>query len=80
MLATSASARDARFLRASLDADDVIDQVTTSEDVESSKPEPHMIHAAPTTTTLRAADCVFVGDSVWTFKQRRGPACPAYAC
>jgi HAD superfamily hydrolase (TIGR01509 family) len=77
VLATSASARDARFLRASLDADDVIDHATTSDDAESSKPEPDIIHAALEATGLRAQDCVFVGDTVWDVKaaKRAGMDC-----
>jgi HAD superfamily hydrolase (TIGR01509 family) len=65
VLATSASTRDTSFLRAALDADDVIDHATTSDDAEASKPEPDIIHAALEATGLRAADCVFVGDTVW---------------
>jgi HAD superfamily hydrolase (TIGR01509 family) len=65
VLATSASKRDAKFLRAALDADDVIDHATTSDDAESSKPEPDILHAALAATGLRAEDCVFVGDTVW---------------
>src|SRR3954453_20064076 len=40
VLATSASAKEAAHLRKAIDADDVIDEVTSSDDAESSKPEP----------------------------------------
>jgi HAD superfamily hydrolase (TIGR01509 family) len=77
VLATSASKRDATFLRAALDADDVIDHATTSDDAESSKPEPDLIRAALDATGLRPEDCVFVGDTVWDVKaaKRAGMDC-----
>jgi HAD superfamily hydrolase (TIGR01509 family) len=71
VLATSASEHDARFLRAAIDADDVIDHATTSDDADSSKPEPDIVQAALEATGLRVEDCVFVGDTVWDVEAAR---------
>jgi HAD superfamily hydrolase (TIGR01509 family) len=65
VLATSASRHDADHLRAALDADDAIDHVTTSDDVQSSKPAPDIVEAAVDAAGLAASECVFVGDTVW---------------
>jgi HAD superfamily hydrolase (TIGR01509 family) len=71
VLATSASKRDATFLRAAIDADDVIDHATTSDDAESSKPAPDIVQSALDATGLEAADCVFVGDTIWDVQAAR---------
>ena len=65
ILATSASEAEAEHLTAALDADDVIDVVTTKADVDASKPDPDIVHTALTKAGLVAADAVFVGDTVW---------------
>jgi phosphoglycolate phosphatase-like HAD superfamily hydrolase len=39
--------------------------VTSSEDVEVSKPEPDLVHVALDAAGVASADAVFVGDSVW---------------
>jgi HAD superfamily hydrolase (TIGR01509 family) len=65
ILATSASGNEAAHLRATLDADDVIDHLTTSEDADSAKPEPDILVSAIEAADLQAENCVFVGDSVW---------------
>ena len=65
VLATSASTHDARHLRAAIDADDVIDHVTTNDDVGDSKPDPDIVCTALDKAGVDAADAVFVGDTVW---------------
>jgi HAD superfamily hydrolase (TIGR01509 family) len=65
VLATSASEAEARHLTAAIAADDVIDVVTTNGDVDASKPDPDLVHAALSKARLRAEDAVFVGDTVW---------------
>jgi HAD superfamily hydrolase (TIGR01509 family) len=65
VLATSASRHDADHLTAALDADDAIDHVTTSDDVQSSKPAPDIVEAALDAAGLAASEGVFVGDTVW---------------
>jgi phosphoglycolate phosphatase-like HAD superfamily hydrolase len=58
VLATSASGHD----------DDVIDHVSTSDDADASKPAPDIVESALSAAGKAAADCVFVGDSVWDVK------------
>jgi HAD superfamily hydrolase (TIGR01509 family) len=79
VLATSASDSEATHLRAALDADDVIDVMTTSEDAEQAKPEPDILQAALSTADLQAENCIFVGDSVWDVEacNRVGMPCVA---
>jgi HAD superfamily hydrolase (TIGR01509 family) len=65
VLATSASSHDVGHLRAAIDADDAIDGVTTSDDVEASKPDPDIVQAALDNAKVGADAAVFVGDTVW---------------
>ncbi|HEU5033426.1 MAG TPA: HAD family hydrolase [Mycobacteriales bacterium] len=64
-LATSASKKQAEHLTAALDADDVIDAVTTKDDAEESKPDPDIVQAALDRAGLDPQRSVFVGDTVW---------------
>ncbi len=65
VLSTSAGQRDLDALRRAIDADDVIDEATTSSDAERSKPDPDILTAALERIGLPAEDCLFVGDAVW---------------
>ncbi|MCT2278110.1 HAD family hydrolase [Micromonospora chalcea] len=65
VLATSAAKHEVTALRAALDADDVIDSVTSSADAQESKPAPDILVAALEQSGLAAERVVFVGDSVW---------------
>jgi HAD superfamily hydrolase (TIGR01549 family) len=65
ILATSASDKEAAHLRAALDADDVIDHMSTSEDADAAKPEPDILLSSLQAVGVSAVNCVFVGDSVW---------------
>ncbi|WP_231126591.1 HAD family hydrolase [Motilibacter aurantiacus] len=65
VLASSASADELSALRATLDAEDLIDVATGSADAEGSKPEPDILEAALAKSGLAADQVVFVGDSVW---------------
>ncbi|MEH0936974.1 HAD family hydrolase [Micromonospora psammae] len=65
VLATSAAEHEVTALRAALDADDVIDTVTSSADAEESKPAPDILVAALEQSGLDPRRVVFVGDSVW---------------
>jgi HAD superfamily hydrolase (TIGR01509 family) len=71
VLATSASAKEAQHLRAALDADDVIDEVTTKDDVEESKPDPDIVQTAMDKAGLTADNALFVGDTVWDVEAAR---------
>jgi HAD superfamily hydrolase (TIGR01509 family) len=77
VLATSASKHDAEHLTDAIAADDVIDHVTTKDDADSSKPAPDIVEAALKGAGLRAADCLFVGDTVWDIEaaKRAGMDC-----
>ncbi|HET7529658.1 MAG TPA: HAD family hydrolase [Mycobacteriales bacterium] len=79
VLATSASAKEARHLRDALDADDVIDEVTTKDDVDESKPDPDIVRTALDKAGVAAGDALFVGDTVWDVEaaRRAGLACVA---
>ncbi|SCL47917.1 haloacid dehalogenase superfamily, subfamily IA, variant 3 with third motif having DD or ED/haloacid dehalogenase superfamily, subfamily IA, variant 1 with third motif having Dx(3-4)D or Dx(3-4)E [Micromonospora citrea] len=65
VLATSAAEHEVSALRRALDADDVIDTVTSSADARQSKPAPDILVAALEQSGLAAERVVFVGDSVW---------------
>src|SRR3954469_2002412 len=77
VLATSASEGEAEHLTAAIDADDVIDVVTTKADVDASKPDPDIVNTALDRAGLRAADAIFVGDTVWDVQaaSRAGVRC-----
>ena len=64
-IATSSPQRDLDALRKALDADPLIDAVTTSSDADESKPSPDILLAALDRAELSASHVVFVGDSVW---------------
>lgn len=65
VLVSSASTEELAALRSALDADDVISLATTSEDAETGKPAPDIVHVALARAGLDAREAVFVGDSVW---------------
>jgi HAD superfamily hydrolase (TIGR01549 family) len=63
VLASSSSQDDLDHFLAALEARDVVDAWTTSDDVERTKPAPDVIHAA--LEKARTQDAVMVGDSRW---------------
>jgi HAD superfamily hydrolase (TIGR01509 family) len=65
VLASSAKKAELRVMREALGADDVIDAVTTADDVESSKPSPDLVVQALERAGVPADHAVFVGDTVW---------------
>ncbi|MEU8010991.1 HAD family hydrolase [Micromonospora parva] len=65
VLATSAAEHEVAALRRALNADDVVDTVTSSADARESKPAPDILEAALEQSGLTAERVVFVGDSVW---------------
>lgn len=68
VLASSASDAELKVLRGVIDADSAISAATSSADAKESKPAPDILSAALDSAGLRAADTVFVGDSVWDVK------------
>jgi HAD superfamily hydrolase (TIGR01509 family) len=65
VLATSAKERDLDALRAAIAADDAIDEITTSADVDRSKPDPDIFAAAIRKAGLDADTTIVVGDTKW---------------
>jgi HAD superfamily hydrolase (TIGR01509 family) len=65
VLATSASPEEVAALRATLDADDAIDAITGSEDVERAKPEPDLVQVALQRAAVGPDQAILVGDTVW---------------
>ncbi|MFE0631720.1 HAD family hydrolase [Streptomyces sp. NPDC058864] len=65
VLATSADAKELAVMRAALDADDVIADATSKDDVSASKPAPDLVEQALERAGVPADRAVFVGDTVW---------------
>jgi HAD superfamily hydrolase (TIGR01509 family) len=65
VLASSAKGGELAVMRKALGADDVIDAVTTADDVEASKPSPDLVGQALERAGVPPARAVFVGDTAW---------------
>jgi HAD superfamily hydrolase (TIGR01509 family) len=65
VLATSAPDDELALLRRVLDCDEVVSAVTSSEDVDTAKPEPGIIEVALERAGVTPDRAVFVGDAVW---------------
>jgi phosphoglycolate phosphatase-like HAD superfamily hydrolase len=63
VLASSASEDDLDFFLDRLEARDVVDEWTSADDVDRSKPHPDIVHAA--LERAGTGEGVFVGDSRW---------------
>lgn len=68
VLATSAPEDELARLRAVLDCEDLVSAVTSSEDVDTAKPEPDVVAVALERAGVPASRAVFVGDAVWDAK------------
>jgi HAD superfamily hydrolase (TIGR01549 family) len=75
-LASSSIPKHAEYAFGLLDADDLTDTATTSEDAEESKPAPELVQKALDRLGDDAA-CV-VGDSVWDVEAAKRAGVPAY--
>jgi len=77
VLASSADEREFGVLRAALDAEDAIDEATSSGDVERSKPAPDLVQVALEKAGVPPEQAVFVGDTVWDVRacQKSGVRC-----
>ncbi|MCK0116780.1 HAD family hydrolase [Isoptericola sp. S6320L] len=77
VLATSASPDQLERLRDLLDVEDALYAVTSSQDVEASKPEPELVQVALRAAGVAPTEAVFLGDSVWDVMaaQRAGVPC-----
>jgi HAD superfamily hydrolase (TIGR01509 family) len=68
VLATSAGPDELDRLRAVLDIEDEVAEITAAEDVDAAKPEPDLIHAALELAGVSAERAIYVGDTVWDVK------------
>lgn len=77
ILATSAPEEELVVLRKVLGRDDIVSAVTTSEDVETAKPDPGIVETALARGGIGPDQAVFVGDSVWDIRaaSRAGVQC-----
>jgi HAD superfamily hydrolase (TIGR01509 family) len=77
VLATSAPEDELKELRRVLDRDDIVSAVTSSEDVETAKPEPGIVEVALKKAGVEPDRAVFVGDTVWDIRAaaRAGVSC-----
>jgi HAD superfamily hydrolase (TIGR01509 family) len=77
VLASSSPADEMETLREVLDAEDVIDAVTTADDAERSKPEPDIFEAAMAKSGMDPERTLVVGDSIWDVRaaRRAGVGC-----
>lgn len=77
VLATSAPEDELALLRRVLDSEELVSTVTSSEDVETAKPEPDIVRVALERAGVGTEDAVFVGDAVWDVEacERAGVAC-----
>jgi HAD superfamily hydrolase (TIGR01509 family) len=71
VLATSAPKDELEITRKALDADDVIDGQTTSDDISASKPSPEVFEVAMTTFSIDPRHALAVGDSIWDVRAAR---------
>jgi HAD superfamily hydrolase (TIGR01509 family) len=65
VLATSAPPEELESLRAVLDIEDAISEITSASDVETAKPSPDIVQVALKKAGVDADEAVFVGDAVW---------------
>jgi HAD superfamily hydrolase (TIGR01509 family) len=65
VLASSAKEWEVEHYLELLDAGEIVDAWTTSADVEETKPEPDLVHAALDKVGGRPGDAMLIGDTVW---------------
>lgn len=68
VLATSAPKDELDTLTEVLDSDDALHATTSSDDVETAKPEPDIVNVALERAGVDASDALFIGDAVWDMK------------
>jgi HAD superfamily hydrolase (TIGR01549 family) len=71
VLASSAPQSELDALLPVLDADQVIDAVTTGEDADLAKPDPGIVQIAVVRAGVTADHAVLVGDAVWDMEAAR---------
>ena len=65
VLATSAPEDELSILREVLASDDLVSAATSSNDVDTAKPQPDIVQVALDRAGVDTAHAVFVGDTVW---------------
>ena len=76
ILASSADEREFAALRTALDADDAVDDATSSADVQRSKPAPDLVRIALDKAGVPPEAAVFVGDTVWDVRASQAAGVP----
>lgn len=76
VLASSADPAEFAALRGALDAEDAIDDATSSADVQASKPAPDLVQTALERAAAGPGEAVFVGDTVWDVRACQRAAVP----
>jgi HAD superfamily hydrolase (TIGR01509 family) len=79
MLASSAKQKEVDHYLDLLDARDLADGWTSSADVESTKPEPDLVHSALQKAGARASEAVMVGDSPYDVESAKRAGVPTVA-
>lgn len=82
VIATSAGSETLRAILKHAKLDHLIDEKTSSTDVESSKPDPDVVHAALRKARVAAGQAVFMGDTPYDIEaaKRAGVGCIAVRC
>jgi HAD superfamily hydrolase (TIGR01509 family) len=79
VLATSAPDNELAMLRSTLNCDDLVSAITSSEDVEQAKPRPDIVNVALDKAGVTPQDAVFVGDTVWDVEASARAGVPCIA-
>jgi phosphoglycolate phosphatase-like HAD superfamily hydrolase len=80
VIATSAKPEELDHYLEMLDVRELADAWTSAEDVEATKPEPDLVHAALEKVGGRAEDAVMVGIHRGTWRRRNAPAWERSPC
>ena len=79
MLASSAKQKEVDHYLDLLDARDLADGWTSSADVESTKPEPDLVHSALQKAGAQASEAVMIGDSPYDVESAKRAGVPTVA-
>jgi HAD superfamily hydrolase (TIGR01509 family) len=82
VIATSADVRELRALLSVLGSSDLLGHQTSSSDVERSKPDPDIVHAAVARAGRPPRECVLIGDTPYDVEsaRRAGVRTIAFRC
>jgi HAD superfamily hydrolase (TIGR01509 family) len=79
VLASSAKEWEVQHYLELLEAAEMVDAWTTSDDVERTKPEPDLVHAALEKVGGQPAEAILIGDTVWDVEAARRAGVEALA-